>query len=674
MTGRMPSTAAQRKRWRKTANDLVEKIGPEPTSESAGQEEDILPSQAKLQIRFLVRIIQYPIMDKLGSGIPASCPCGHDFKIEGRPQERVSSHLRSHWPYSHIGFGYFMCKQPNCIQYYKRSDHACKCSSKLGHKSGRKRNNYPMRIDTSEDEEGEESRGDDEGGEGGEGKAAQTDYESDEESYELHKQEREKNKEGPGRLGEEKQENVVKRVVEGMLRKRPVVRVKKFGIKRKRNLRSPQRRLSYKEMVDSSAEDTTSDDTSSEDTASEEETPEKSAREKEQLEEQRRVVWEKKVAKRRKNWHHSDDEWIPEGKKEKAIMKKDENLEEKTRSSNQGQGMNGKVAEPPAEETRRGRVGDAEKKVVRESEGKVRKARELVRKNKERSSDKAGKEQEGKRSLREKEGESKIATTTFDIELRRVALENMRRLKSGIAERKLRIQKRKNLEKTMQSGVEPLRLQDKNDDKAKAVDIGEKARPAQKEEALKKWALQSDSGSAPSTPGKETSNCQEEEEDTIWWNWEENDVIVMSGDEVLGVRYRGSTTVQVVETGAEGEKVAGNAIVEVFDYSAENEETASSTSKASNGAGIDSEEEESVLGGVGEEKRRNLERRMARGEAAQQGRNPEEEAAGGNRGKQQAATQKFEDEEESMAAPAKVKSLVDPGYDEEDTEEEEVSG
>ncbi len=311
MSSRLQSTVKQRKRWRKTANDLAEAIGPEPTSEDAGQKEDMLATQAKIQIRFLVRTMQYPIMDKLNAGLPASCPCGHNFKIKGRAQERVHSHLRSHWPYSHIGFGYHMCKEPLCVQYYKRSDHLCKCSSKHGHKSGRKRNNYPMRIATPEGEGGEESGDSEEGAEEGEPNEAQTDYESDEESYEKHEQERKKNKEAPRERTGEKQESAVKKAVEGMKKKWPEVRVRKFGIKRKRNLRPSIKTPICRDWEDSSAEETTTDDSSQEEIESEggSEPPEEQAE-----------AWRKRVEKRHKSWHQSDEEWIPEGKKEKTKM------------------------------------------------------------------------------------------------------------------------------------------------------------------------------------------------------------------------------------------------------------------------------------------------------------------------------------------------------------------
>ncbi len=188
-----------------------------------------------------------------------------------------------------------------------------------------------------------------------------------------------------------------------------------------------------------------------------------------------------------------------------------------------------------------------------------------------------------------------------------------------------------------------------------------------------KWALQSDSESTPSTTGKEISNGLEEEENTTWLNWDESDVIVMTGDEVLGGRYRGFTTVQVVETGAEGEKVEGNAIVEVYDYPGGEEESASSTSKTSNGEGIDSREEENMLGEMGKDKRRNLEQRMVRREEEQTGKTIEDKAIEIGCGELQEEKQKTKDKREGVAVSAKRKSLVDPAYDDEDTEEEEDS-
>ncbi len=676
----MKSTAMDRKKWRKTANRLAKRIGSAPTSERAGQEEHLLTDQDKMQIRFLARTLQYPIMDKLDNQIPASCPCGNNFKIEGRAQERVSSHFRSHWPYSHIGFGYELCDKPNCIQYFKRADHSCKCSSSSGHKSGRKRHNYPMMIESSGSEDEEES-GEEEEEEG------LTDYESDEESYQRHGREREQKK-------KEKQKSTVKKAIEGMSRKRPVVEVEKFELKRKKYLRTQQKKPSYQDLEDSSSDDSspvagTSESTSAEETSSDDEPREETHSQKEKMQQQMQEFREKRVEKRHKSWCCEDEEWLPEVRKKEVRQENDEKLAVKKQRQDQEE----KEATLARKRLRKSKKAEAEKSPVKEMGDRGKKRKEPKRENHVKSQDRTREVRKRMVSEQKKERGNTIRPIAFGTELRRLALANAEKNKREQKEKNLKMRERKkeNLKKATQPAAELLRVQEKEngistaeeteDDNATGSNVREKHRSVQREETLMRWALQSDSGSTSSTPREEASHSLEEENGAILINWEEKEVLVVDGEEVLEEGFQGSTIIQVVETGVGGEEAARTAMIEVFDHTGG--------------------DRESLLKGVGEERRRNLERRMMEGGTPELDEESEEEAGGyqegekekevgtreigqeGNLGcsplsargsliKQKVATQEAGEEEEGGAAPAKVRSLVDPCYDEEDSEEDEV--
>ncbi len=116
-------------------------------------------------------------------------------------------------------------------------------------------------------------------------------------------------------------------------------------------------------------------------------------------------------------------------------------------------GGNEKAAEPAEKNKRRGQAPQEDKKRAEESRRKRKEPQTQEDENQERSLGKVEKEQKKGRLISKKK--SKTPTTPFDLELRRIALENARQDKNRMEEWKMKIKKRKNLEKTTLSVAEP---------------------------------------------------------------------------------------------------------------------------------------------------------------------------------------------------------------------------